>query len=77
MTNIANIAIIRLTAAIASVAVPIAEGQQTPNVPPAPVPIQILTAKKVFIANGDSDPVLGVPNLAYSAFYGSLKRLEI
>jgi hypothetical protein len=42
--------------------------------PSAPVPAQILTAKKIFIANGDSDPVLGVPNLAYNEFYASIKN---
>ena len=77
MTNIARTAIICLSAAIASVAIPIAEAQKTPDVPPAPVPVQILTAKKVFIANGDSDPVLGVTNLAYDEFYASLKSLGI
>jgi hypothetical protein len=75
MTNIARIAIICLTAAIALTVVPIAHAQQTPNVPPAPVPIQILTAKKIFITNGDSDPILGIPSLAYSEFYASLKSL--
>jgi hypothetical protein len=77
MTNIARIAIICLTAAIAFVAVPLAEAQKIPGVPPAPVPIQILTAKKIFIANGDSDPLLGVPNFAYNEFYASLKSLGI
>jgi hypothetical protein len=75
MTNIARIAIICLTAAIALTTVPSAQAQQTPNVPPAPVPIQILTAKKIFITNGDSDPILGIPSLAYSEFYASLKSL--
>jgi hypothetical protein len=75
MTKIARIAIICLTATMASIAVPIAQAQQTSNVPPAPVPIQILTAKKIFITNGDSDPILGIPSLAYSEFYASLKSL--
>jgi|SRR5580704_3470488 hypothetical protein len=77
MTNIARIAIICLTVAIESTAVPIAHAQQTPNVPPAPVPIQILTAKKIFITNGDSDPILGIPSLAYGEFYASLKSQGI
>src|SRR5271156_4712478 len=77
MTNIARIAIICLTAAIALAALPMAEAQKTPDVLPAPVPIQILTARKIFIANGDSDPVLGVTNLAYNEFYASLKSLGI
>jgi hypothetical protein len=77
MTNVARIALICLTAATVLVAVPLAEAQQTPNVPPAPVPIQILTAQKIFITNGDSDPLLGIPSLAYSEFYASLKTLGI
>jgi hypothetical protein len=77
MTKIARIASIWLTAAIAFVAIPIAEAQKTPDVPPAPVPIQILTAKKIFITNGDSDPVQGIPSLAYGEFYASLKSLGI
>ena len=74
MTNIARTLIICLTVAIALVAAPMAEAQQTADVPSAPVPVQILTAKKIFVANGDSDPVLGVPNLAYNEFYASIKN---
>jgi hypothetical protein len=75
VTNIARTAIICLTVAIASVASPIAAAQKTPDVPPAPVPVQILTARKIFIANGDSDPFLGAPNLAYNEFYATLKSM--
>ena len=77
MIRIARLAMICLTPAILLVAAQLAAAQQTLAVPPAPVPIQILTAKKIFIANGDSDPVLGIPNLAYSEFYASLKSLGI
>ena len=77
MTNSARTAIICLAVAIAFIAAPMAEAQKTPDVPPAPVPVQILTARKIFIANGDSDPVLGIPSLAYGEFYASLKRLGI
>ena len=55
--------------------------------PPAPIPPQILTAKKVFIANvgGDEmtgdDPVFtGGPDRAYNEFYAAMKswgRFEI
>ena len=77
MIRIARLAMICLTSAILLVAAQLAAAQQTLAVPPAPVPIQILTAKKIFIANGDSDPVLGIPNLAYSEFCASLKSLGI
>jgi hypothetical protein len=74
MTKIARMAILCVTSAILLSSVQIADAQKTPDVPPAPVPIQILTAKKIFIANGDSDPVLGIPSLAYGEFYAALKN---
>jgi hypothetical protein len=77
MNRISRLAAICVTSATVLVSAHIANAQQTPNVPPAPVPIQILTAKKIFIANGDTDPVLGIPSLAYGEFYASLKRLGI
>jgi len=77
MNRIFRLAGICIASAIVLVTVPIADAQKTPDVPPAPVPIQILTAKKIFITNGDSDPVLDVPNLAYSELYASLKNQGI
>ena len=77
MNRIFRLAGICIASAIVLVTVPIADAQKTPDVPPAPVPIQILTAKKIFITNGDSDPVLDVPNLAYSELYASLKSQGI
>jgi hypothetical protein len=74
MTNIARMAVVCLLAAIVLLAVPIAEAQTTPDPPAAPVPVQILAAKKIFIANGDSAPVFGVPSLAYNEFYASVKN---
>ncbi|HEY4948825.1 MAG TPA: hypothetical protein VIH88_00700 [Candidatus Acidoferrales bacterium] len=77
MTNIARTVFICLTAAFVLAAVQSAEAQKTPDVPPAPVPVQILTARKIFIANGDSNPFLGAPNLAYNEFYASLKSMGV
>jgi hypothetical protein len=74
MNKIARIAMMCLTPAIMLAAAQIAHAQKTADMPSAPVPAQILTAKKIFIANGDSDPVLGVPNLAYNEFYASIKN---
>lgn len=55
-------------------------GKVVPKVPvvaAAPVPAQIMTAKKVFIANagGDFDPEIwsGGPARAYNEFYASMK----
>jgi hypothetical protein len=39
----------------------------------APVPIQILTGKKVFISNGVSTAAADVPNLPYNEFYANMK----
>jgi hypothetical protein len=39
----------------------------------APVPIQILTGKKVFISNGISTAAADVPNLPYNEFYANMK----
>jgi hypothetical protein len=54
--------------------------QTSPEAPPAPVPVQITSAKKVFISNagldGDySDPDIytGGPNRAYNQLYGAMK----
>jgi hypothetical protein len=77
MIRIARIAMICLTSAILPLSAQIAAAQQAAAVPPAPVPIQILTAKKIFIANGDTDPVLGIPSLAYGEFYASVKNQGI
>jgi hypothetical protein len=51
--------------------------QQPSQTPPAPVPAQILTAKKVFVANGGVDQpgtyFSGGPDRAYKDFYAALK----
>jgi hypothetical protein len=56
---------------------PLFGAQQPKDVtPPAPVPVSIATAKKVFIANapGDSLPAsLGGPSRTYNEFYAAMK----
>ena len=53
------------------------KAQKTKAAPPAPVPTQIVAAKKVFIANAggnfDSDIWSGGPARAYNEFYASMK----
>lgn len=55
--------------------------QQPAVVPPAPVPSQILHAKKIFVVNaeGDNDPrftrYTGGPTAVYDRFYADLKDL--
>jgi len=55
--------------------------QQSPQ-PPAPIPAQIITARKVFIANLSADGVypeylnsIGGPNRPYQEFYAAMKNL--
>lgn len=54
--------------------------QQPAEVPSAPVPSQILNAKKVFVANaeGDNDPriakYVGGPDGVYNQFYADVKN---
>jgi len=59
---------------------PIASAQQKKSAPPAPIPAQILAAKKVFIANGGGDEshteevsYSGGPGRAYNEFYAAMK----
>jgi hypothetical protein len=69
-------------AAIALVSIP-GLGAQTPQDPaPAPIPAQIVAAKRVFISNasGESGVPAGVPDLTYNEFYAAIKswgRYEI
>lgn len=54
--------------------------QQKTLTAPAPIPVQIVTARKVFIANGGGDEsryddglYTGGPDRAYNEFYASMK----
>ncbi|HTW56961.1 MAG TPA: hypothetical protein VMD99_02400 [Terriglobales bacterium] len=57
----------------------VAQAKQSPA-PPAPIPTQIFTAKKAFIANGGADEMdednphfSGGPDRAYNQFYAGMK----
>ena len=59
---------------------PIRAAQQKKLPPPAPIPAQILTAKKVFVANGGGDEsrneatlYSGGPARTYNEFYAAMK----
>jgi hypothetical protein len=57
---------------------PMLVGEEPPAPPPAPVPSQILAAKKVFISNGGEDTWLNYdpkhdPTLTYNEFYADMK----
>lgn len=47
---------------------------QPPDVPAAPVPVEILSAHKAFISNGESTGRIWPANLAYDAFYAGMKN---
>lgn len=51
--------------------VPALKAQQTNTTPAAPVPAQILTAKKVFISNAGN--LMGEPYQPYDQFYAAMK----
>jgi hypothetical protein len=76
MRRIPGLDIFFITAAMALLTVPIAAAQPASDPPPAPIPFQILTGKKVFISNGEStgDTEFRVPNLTYNAFYANMKN---
>jgi len=51
-----------------------AQAQEPTNPPAAPIPPQIVAAKRVFVSNDDSDALFGVPNLIFNSFYADLKN---
>ena len=67
--------------AIVLASVPVLGAQQPKEAPPAPVPAQISTAKKVFISNAGVDAIAASafnshglnPNQAYDGFYAAMK----
>jgi hypothetical protein len=73
MNKIAKVGIVCILSALVLTAVSNLEAQQASNPAPAPVPLQILTARKVFVSNGDGDEMFNVPNLTYNTFYAAMK----
>lgn len=82
-----KIVMLSVVAAIAALPGSAFAGEQMKGVPAAPVPAQILAAKRVFIANAGGDqmsedePIFsGGPDRAYNQFYAAMKswgRFEI
>ncbi len=73
MSKTARIRSFLIVAAMALLTVPIAAAKKAVDPPAAPVPTQILTGKKVFISNGESNAETEIPNLTYNEFYASMK----
>lgn len=80
MLNIVKPGILVFALAAAFVPLPALNAQQTPETPTAPVPAQILTAKKVFISNtgvgANALPIFTKaddPNGPYNQFYAAMK----
>jgi hypothetical protein len=67
-----------LILATALPAIPMLTAEEPPGQPPAPVPAQIIAARKVFISNGGEDAWLNYdpkhdPTLTYNEFYAAMK----
>ena|SRR5258705_6472726 len=68
-----------LIAWMTTICIPVLIAEEPPAPSPAPVPSQILAAKKVFISNGSEDIWLDYdpkhdPRLTYNEFYADLKN---
>ena len=55
MLRIARTGIIWILAVIALLSVPVAMAKKPDDTPSAPIPVQVLSAKRVFISYGESD----------------------
>ena len=62
-----------ITSSVALLTVPIAAATKPSDPPSAPIPTQILTCKKVFVSNGESNAKTTIPNLTYNEFYAHMK----
>lgn len=76
MLRITKLCIFSMLLAAAFIAIPVLSAQHAKDVSPAPVPVQILAAKKVFVSNGggdNGDSYSGGPGRSYNQFYTALK----
>lgn len=82
MTSRFKAAVLGVTLVVSLWRVPVLEAEQPKQAPPAPIPAQILAAKKVFVANaggdqplGDDGQFSGGARRPYNQFYAALKAL--
>jgi hypothetical protein len=78
MLTLAQRAALFLIFSMAILTIPMLRAEQPPAAPPAPLPAQIIAAKKVFISNGGEDQWLDFdpkhdPTLTYNEFYADMK----
>lgn len=76
MSAVPKLAFVSMTITLMLTSGLVLVAQETKSTPPAPVPLQVSTAKKVFIANAPGDviaPEMGGNNLAYDQFYVAVK----
>jgi len=78
MSTAAQRAALCLIAWVITTSIPMLIAEEPLAPPPAPVPSQILAAKKIFISNGGEDTWLDYdpkhdPALAYNELYGDMK----
>jgi len=77
MSRVTRTGLILLTSLVVLIAATFSSAQKPPNPPAAPIPAQILSAKRVFIANGgssvESAPDTIPPNLPYDEFYAGMQ----
>jgi len=64
------VCIVLTTAALSG---PRVEAKKAAEPAPGPIPIQVVTGKKVFISYRESDADPGAPNLTYNEFYALMK----
>ncbi len=73
MWRITGIRSLSIAAAIALLTVPIAEAKKAPEPTAGPIPLQVLTGKRVFISYRETDAGPGAPDLTYNQFYALMK----
>jgi len=73
VSRVSAIAVFCLTSAVGVLNIPGAAAKKAPEPTGAPIPVQVITGKKVFISYRESDADPGAPDLTYNEFYALMK----
>jgi hypothetical protein len=73
VSRIVRIVIFCIASAVALLTIPVAAAKKAPDPPRGPIPVQIITGKKVFISYRESDADPGSVDLTYHEFYALIK----